>query len=288
MSLNASMETFVYEGDQATLSTRWKEWVRRFENFLIACAITTAVRQKALLLHFGGKKVIEIFDKLDTTPIPADAATNRPAENEYDTALRVLNAHFNPKINVTYNRHVFKSKKQADGETVDQFHTRLSALANGCQFHDKDEEIKSQIILLCKSRKLRAEALNNPTWNLTTLLEKATTFELTKIRAQEIEDGAASNITVNKIGVKKGQSNNKGQRGQWRKQKSNKSDQDKEKKSCNFCGGSWHNKLTECPARKEGVVCKVCKKQGHFARACLHPDAGKSTKSKTPVRKVKA
>ena len=81
--------------------------------------------------------------------------------------------------------------------------------------------------------------------------------------------------------------NNKGQRGQRRKQKSNKSEPDKEKKFCNFCGGSWYNKL-ECPSRTEGVVCKVCKKQGHFERACLHPDTGKSTKSKTPVRKVKA
>ena len=78
--------------------------------------------------------------------------------------------------------------------------------------------------------------------------------------------------------------NNKGQRGQRRKQKSNKSEPDKEKK---FCGGSWYNKL-ECPARTEGVVCKVCKTQGHFGRACLHPDAGKSTMSKTPLRKVKA
>jgi len=211
------METFVYEGDQATLAARWKEWIRRFENFLVACAITTAARQKALLLHFGGKKVIEIFDKLNSTPIPADPATNRAAENDYEAALRVLNTHFNPKINVTYNRHVFKTTKQANGETVDQFHTRLSALASGCQFHDKDKEIKSQIILSCKSRKLRAEALSNPTWNLTTLLEKATTFELTKIRAQEIEDGAVSNVTVNKIGVKKGQSSNKGQRAQNRK-----------------------------------------------------------------------
>jgi hypothetical protein len=69
------------------------------------------------------------------TPRAADAATNAQAETNFSAAKRALSEHFNPKINVTYNRHIFKLTKQASDESLDQFHTRLSELSQGCDFH---------------------------------------------------------------------------------------------------------------------------------------------------------
>ena len=192
MSVIVTMETFVYEGEQSSLSTRWAEWLKRFENYLVAAGITNDERKKALLLHLAGRKVHQIFEKLDSTPIPADPATNRPAETDFSAAKRALSEHFNPKINVTYNRHVFKSTKLASDESLDQFFTRLSELAQGCNFHNEDDEIKPQIILTCKSGKLRTDALMNPAWDLKTILEKGTTFELTKMQSKQIEEGCSS------------------------------------------------------------------------------------------------
>ena len=65
-----------------------------------------------------------------------------------------------------------------------------------------------------------------------------------------------------------------------------KSKPDSASSKCNFCGGSWHKKLQDCPAKKDGVVCKTCDKPGHFARACLHPTK-EETKSKIKIKKVK-
>jgi hypothetical protein len=141
MSLVVTMETFVYEGEQSSLSTRWAEWLERFDNYLVAAEITSDDRKRALLLHLAGRKVHQIFEKLNSTPRAADAATNTQAETNFFAAKRALSEHFNPKINVTYNRHIFKLTNQASDESLDQFHTRLSELAQGCDFHSKGNEI---------------------------------------------------------------------------------------------------------------------------------------------------
>lgn len=85
---------------------------------------------------------------MDVTLRPADAATERAAETVFEAAKRVLNGHFNLRVNITFKRHVFKQATQDPDETLDQFHTRLVELAEGCSFHNKDDEIKSQIIYL--------------------------------------------------------------------------------------------------------------------------------------------
>ncbi|XP_057380642.1 uncharacterized protein LOC130703039 [Daphnia carinata] len=281
MSLSVAMEAFVYDGDQTTLSTKWPEWLRRFENYLEAMAINDDNRKKALLLHLAGKKVHQIFVKLNSTPREANQAANLEAETQYAATKRALNEHFNPRVNITYNRHKFKSTKQASDESLDQFHTRLSELAQGCDFRDVDDEIKSQIILTCTSTKLRAEALVNSEWDLKTLLEKGTTYELTKFQSKQIEEGSGTS-TINKIVTKK-KNFNKGNFCQQNKKESGKQNNSK---TCTFCGGNWHKKLQYCPAKKEGVVCGKCHKEGHFARICRHPSSIGS-KEKKLVRNVK-
>ena len=291
MASNLTTEPFEATGDQSTISTRWTEWIADFDIFLSAAGINDDVRRRDCLLHHGGKGLRKVYRKLNVVPrqavqaVPANgqqpAIPAVPAETNYDAAKRVLTAHFNPKVNITYNRHIFKSAKQANEETLDEFHTRLTELAGGCNFHNVEEEIKSQIIYKCRSKKLRAEALTNPNWDLQALLEKGTAFELTKIRAQEIEEGGSS--VVKKISQKK----KPAFKGHDQKQQKVKPKSESQKGDCKFCGGEWHKRLEDCPARRDGVTCKQCKRAGHFARACLNPGTNKSTGSKTPVRKVK-
>jgi hypothetical protein len=127
---------------------------------------------------------LNVVPNLARTAIPA--ANNDPgvpavpAETHYVATKRALTAHFNPRINVTYNRHIFKPASQTSEETLDDFHTHLVGLADGRNFHSVEEEVKAQIIYKCKTNRLRTEALTNPNWDLQTLLDKGTAFELTE------------------------------------------------------------------------------------------------------------
>jgi hypothetical protein len=183
--------------------------------------------------------VHQIIDKLNSTPRGTDADNNIPAETGFAAAKMVLNEHFNPKVNVTFHRNVLKYTKQMEDESVDHFPTPFAELA--APFHDKEKEIKSQIILTCKSKKLRADALTNPTWDLKNLLEKATTYELTKMRVKQIEEGysSAPSEAVNKIGTKE----NRFVKPQQSKGKADDKKPDPQK-MCNFCGYNWHKKVT--------------------------------------------
>ena len=54
---------FVVHAEGST-AKRWKEWKECFENLIIAMNITDKKRQKALLLHYAGEEVHDVFTTL--------------------------------------------------------------------------------------------------------------------------------------------------------------------------------------------------------------------------------
>lgn len=76
-----------------------------------------------MLLHCAGTEVQELLEPLqDLGPLEEAEEDNA---DEYQKALRTLDAHFSTQLNEPYERHVFRNLKQEKGETVDQFITRL-------------------------------------------------------------------------------------------------------------------------------------------------------------------
>lgn len=100
-------------------------------------AITGDARTKALLLHLAGERV---HDNNDTLAEDAD---------EYTDVMKKLTDHFAPKRNIQYEVYIFRKAAQLPGESLDVYTTRLRMLAKHCEFTDKDNEIKSQIIQSC-------------------------------------------------------------------------------------------------------------------------------------------
>ena len=70
---------------------------------------------RALLLHYSGPEVDEIFDTLENTG----------EKKDYKTAVEKLTAHFNPQVNTTYEVYDFTKAQQNEGESLDSFHTSL-------------------------------------------------------------------------------------------------------------------------------------------------------------------
>ena len=76
-------------------------------------------RQRALLLHYAGEQVYDIFETL----------TDTGESDDFDKACEKLTAYFSPKKNIEYEVYVFRKEKQEIGETLDTYHTRLRRLA---------------------------------------------------------------------------------------------------------------------------------------------------------------
>ncbi|XP_072142717.1 uncharacterized protein [Dermacentor andersoni] len=161
--------------DPTSLAQRWTKWQARFENFLLAANIQNAARKRAMLLHYAGDAVHDIFLTLP------DRGT------DYETAVAKLNAHFAPRKNAVYERHVFRQAKQTSEETVDQFQVRLRRLAATCEFANEEEEIVSRMIEGTNSAKLRRSALRERDVTLEKIMEIGRSLETAEFQATSME-----------------------------------------------------------------------------------------------------
>ena len=220
MAVSVSLPTFqaFQEHQDGTVSPRWKKWLVRFENLFLGMGIEDAKQKCALLLHYCGPEVDEIFDTLENTS----------KEKDYKTAVKKLTTYFNPQVNTTSEVYNFRKAQQNEGESLESFHTRLRTLAKTCEFGDADKEIKEQIILSCKSNALRRKALRKDL-DLTALLKTGRALKLSETQAKDVESDKTTVNTIkhkikNETCSKKGKCRRREQRSKSRSE-SRKSDE---------------------------------------------------------------
>ena len=93
-------------GEKLNLGVRWKKYLIKFENFLVAMNITENKRKVAMLLHFGGHYVQDFIHNAV------------PKVEGYDATTEYLNEHLNPKTNDTFKIYRFQKTIQDNDETV--------------------------------------------------------------------------------------------------------------------------------------------------------------------------
>ncbi len=89
MANNMSMNfpPFDPDVDQTTAGNRFKKYVDRFKNYMVAIDIKDKARQRALFLHTAGFKVQDILDTLEDT------------RDDFETVQDKLAEYFQPKKN---------------------------------------------------------------------------------------------------------------------------------------------------------------------------------------------
>ena len=132
-----------------TVNQRWHLWIERFENFLIVSSVSGAKKKKAMLLHYAGESVFEMYKQMESYD---------PNDN-YDDVKRKLNEHFEINKNADVLRMNFRRAVQFEEESLDEFHSRLKKLAKHCTFENLTSEIREQIIQNCYSSRLRRKIL---------------------------------------------------------------------------------------------------------------------------------
>ena len=180
---------FSVHADEQSAGPRWRKWIDRFENLLCALDINDYRKKKAMLLHYVGEEVYDIFDSFTDQQKGLGAVRETPDGNvpdEYGVAKRSLTEFFTPKKNTTEEIFKFRQASQNSGETIDSFYTRLRTLASTCDFHDADKEILSQILQGCTSSRLRRKALKDD-YTLKQVLDEAKALELSESRASVVE-----------------------------------------------------------------------------------------------------
>ena len=204
--------------DHARRGVNWTEYREGFERYSSAIGINDPAQQANLFLIVAGPDVTRLSKTLNTTPrtavnaVAAVAAANgqpaQPAiaavaaENQYTALMRALNDYFLPLSNKEMCIITFHAADQRKDESIDEYYSRLQALAPGCRFQDVDSAIKSQLIKGLRAKSLKRMALSKHQLTLAQFLDKARAHETTEIHLTRLEGGEECE-SINKMGGEK-------------------------------------------------------------------------------------
>ena len=240
---------FYVHTEQSCLGLLWKAWLKRFETFCVASDIKNTTRKRALLLYLAEPNLMDIFETLAETGDDSD----------YKTADEKLTEHFAPHKNTEFQRYCFRQSRQAESETMDEFHTRSRKLAENCDFHDVDAEIKSQIISNGKSKKIINKALRDPSYTLKQMLEDGHKSEAaglqTQVTTQKMQATSLETYNLNRVQTKA-----------KHKYAVRQDHSGKKESTCRRCVYNWPHLKSPCPA--QGKQCGKCGKFNHFQKCC--------------------
>ena len=108
----------------------------------------------------------------------------------YTKLVAVVTAHFNPRTNLELQRFTFHETVQKN-QTILEYYAELDALAENCDFHDKNREIKLRMIRGCKSKELQKKAQRKINMTLEQFLDFGRTLELTESAHRQINQATA-------------------------------------------------------------------------------------------------
>ena len=172
----------------------------------------------------------------------------------------------------------FRSYKQKECQSLDEFITYLSKLAKTCEFSNVDNEILSQVIQNCKLNILRRRALWESDKTLNNILTLGRTLEMADAQATEMGRESVNKITnTSRTNPKKNFKHRKG------KQMSvpNYPSRSTRQTQCRNCGGQFPHRNGPCPAN--GKTCNAC--HNHFAKVVRSKQNKYTSKQHTKDRR---
>lgn len=267
---------FDYTLYEENCGVEWKNWHRSFEWYLKANHVENDDDKYVKLLHLAGRKVQEVFETLPTPPSVSKIARGPlatgfvPHLSQYELAVVKLNEFFEPKKNLTYERHMFRSISQEKGEKIGIFTMRLRTQAEKCDFGTSlEDNIKDQIIEKCSSAKLRRDLLKLGDAKLDDVLKTAKIFEAINDQSKTFDlnepKSTFSPSEVNKIESKSSMRQNLAIKSV----------------DCTRCGYTGHRSFDDkCPAK--GKICNKCGGRDHFSRKCRSKKSLRMTKPPQP------
>ena len=111
-------------------------------------------------------------------------------KKKVDKIMEKFEAYCTPRKNVTWDRHVFNSRSQQPGETIDQYVTDLGSKAAQCEFGTlTDSLIRDRIVCGVLSDRTRSRLLKDAGLTLDGAIDICRADEVTAARMKSLATG---------------------------------------------------------------------------------------------------
>lgn len=187
-------------------------------------------------------------------------------DEKYEDVIKVLQNHFTPKCNTTYERFIFHKRVQKEGESISDYSVQLKKLASTCNYGTfLDDALRDQFLCGLKSAHILSKLLaEGDSLTFSKALEFSLVLENADRNVKSLHPEKHMTYEVNY--VKGGKPSHKGPAAQTTARPLRGFDFKKgnKQKQCYRCG-KLHEAKT-CPY--VDYTCFSCKNKGHLANMC--------------------
>lgn len=244
---------------EGNLSKNWKKFKQSFEIFMVATGydLKDSKAKTAIFLNLIGDDAVELFNTLTIDN-----------KNDFDKVVKAFDDHCNADTNEVYERFVFYSRNQKEGEPFEKFYMSIKQLAKSCEFDTQEEKaIRDRIILGVFDKQLQNKLLKTKNIKMAECAEECRLFEMSSAQIKEVqkehgEEVKVEEVTRNRMVTMKSNDHRTG----FNKNGNRNSEfqQPKQQVTCYYCSGI--HKKGQCPAY--GKICGRCGRKNHITRAC--------------------
>ena len=243
----------------------WEFFKQQWDDYEVATGLEGQDQKirLATLRSVMGKECLQIFLNLKLS---------EEQRNNVNECITALEAYFKPQRNLVYERYIFNTCRQIEGETVDGYVNRLRKHASTCGFGTlNDELIRDRLVLGVNDEGTKLRLLKEDKLTLDKAINLCRSSEIATKQLNVLKQEATKSEGVHVV---------KQQRPQRQRRSTNTTARQPSKPhggkktttrgrpyKCFHCGSSESHKKEACPAY--GKECKICKKLNHFASVCM-------------------
>lgn len=242
-------------------AVNWKVYKQQWENYSIVAQLDkqTEEYRVALFLYSVGPDAVKIYNSFDLSD------ENRRKLSEI---IKQFDNFAIGETNETYERYVFNSRDQKEGESIADYVGELRTLAQTCNFCTclHDTLIRDRIVLGLRDGGTRKRLLRQGKLTLQKCIEIAKSDEVSNTQLKNMDQTTQEPEDVHKVKMERPKKPERKYPKQTGRDNPNRkpNDDNTSDRPCDFCGRKHRKGRTNCAAW--GRICGACGKKKTTSR----------------------
>ena len=247
---------------------KWAAYLQRLNQHIIAHGVVDADKKKAYFLSWVGPETYELINKL--------FSASELDEASFGDVTGKLDEHFKQSLHELAASYTFYQCNMKPGQTYGHWVADLRCIGRDCNFGASevlDRLIRNMIVLNTPHNEVRRACLKEPSPTLDGVLKTANSY-VALAASDAIVKGPTQGPTPEVLAVEKLRQPRRTKTGNWKNNKSHKSEsrpEGRQGQRCAGCGSTNHRRAA-CPFLKS--ECHKCGRIGHIKSVCRSEQSG--------------